>query len=211
MCATKQTPSWSRLNIHMDEQVLDSLVGPRTSNSNESSNGPASHNATGGSSLRIRRLLQGLADSGCPFQRGHFQLTAECPPGVAGGFDPERGIVLCTGTLVSRAHMEDTIAHELVHAYDQCTTRFDPMNCRHLACTEIRAASLSGDCRLATEWMRGNFGFKGAFEQCVRRRATLAVSMQPHCAANAAQMVDSVYGSCLADTQPFTASDLSDL
>ena len=46
------------------------------------------------------------------------------------------------------------------------------MNPRHLACTEIRAAALSGDCFLWKEWFnRLNFGLAGHQKVCVKRKA----------------------------------------
>lgn len=43
---------------------------------------------------------------------------------------------------------ELTLTHELVHAYDHCRAFVDWSNCVHHACSEIRAAHLSGDCRM---------------------------------------------------------------
>jgi hypothetical protein len=34
------------------------------------------------------------------------------------------------------------VIHELIHAYDICRAKVDWNNCRHYACTEIRASSL---------------------------------------------------------------------
>jgi hypothetical protein len=43
---------------------------------------------------------------------------------------------------------ELTLTHELVHAYDHCRAYVDWSNCVHHACSEVRAANLSGDCRM---------------------------------------------------------------
>ena len=32
---------------------------------------------------------------------------------------------------------DHTIAHELIHAYDQCRVKMDRSNCLHVACTEV--------------------------------------------------------------------------
>jgi inner membrane protease ATP23 len=43
------------------------------------------------------------------------------------------------------------MVHELIHAIDLCRTKMDPLNnCMHMACTEIRAENLSGEC----DWTR---------------------------------------------------------
>jgi inner membrane protease ATP23 len=41
-----------------------------------------------------------------------------------------------------------TLTHELVHAYDHCRAYVDWTNCVHHACSEVRAANLSGDCKM---------------------------------------------------------------
>jgi len=43
---------------------------------------------------------------------------------------------------------EMTLTHELVHAYDHCRAYVDWSNCVHHACSEVRAANLSGDCKM---------------------------------------------------------------
>ena len=68
----------------------------------------------------------------------------------------------------------------------------------------MRSASLSGDCHFKLELARGNWGFKGQHQQCVRRRAELSVAMNPHCGRLAAKAaVDSAFERCFADTAPF--------
>ena len=41
-----------------------------------------------------------------------------CPPTHAGGYSPSLGILLCQNRMMSKDHMEDALAHELVHAWD---------------------------------------------------------------------------------------------
>ena len=50
-----------------------------------------------------------------------------------------------------QAHVERTIQHELIHAYDHCRAEVDWKDCVHIACSEVRAASLSGDCACGKE------------------------------------------------------------
>ena len=66
-------------------------------------------------------------------------------------------MIICHNQLQAYADVESTLAHELVHAYDNC--RRPGMNwddCEQHACSEIRAANLSGDCTLMQEVLRGN-------------------------------------------------------
>lgn len=40
--------------------------------------------------------------------------------------------------------MEDTLAHELVHAFDHCRFKVDWGNLRHHACSEVRQGCFRG-------------------------------------------------------------------
>ncbi|KAJ3300464.1 Mitochondrial inner membrane protease atp23 [Borealophlyctis nickersoniae] len=97
------------------------------------------------------------------------------------------------------------MAHELIHAYDHCTANVDWGNPEHYACSEIRAASLSGDCKFTRELRRGNFSIAKHHQACVKRRAILALKQIPHCQGEgvAEDAVRSVWDSCFKDTAPF--------
>ncbi len=75
----------------------------------------------------------------------------------------------------------------------------------HHTCSEVRAASLSGDCNWFFEALRGNFGLKKQHQECVRRRAKLSIAMNPACGDNDQQLkaVDDCFEKCFADTAPF--------
>ncbi|GAA6057821.1 hypothetical protein JCM3770_004292 [Rhodotorula araucariae] len=131
-----------------------------------------------------------------------------CPPTMAGGFSSELGILLCQNRFMSRKHMEDALAHELVHAWDE--RRFKPKgkwgeDLRAHACTEIRAENLSGDCRFGREFTRRNWHFTKQHQACVRRRAILSVAANPNCKSpeEAERVVNEVFESCWPDTRPF--------
>ncbi|KAK5138416.1 Mitochondrial inner membrane protease atp23 [Meristemomyces frigidus] len=125
---------------------------------------------------------------------------------ASGGFDPETGIKLCANEFRNRGHLEDTLAHEMVHAYDHLRFKLDPYDLRHAACMEIRASTLSGECRWAREFFtRGQWGVTRQLQECVRRRAVLSVRNRPACKgeAQAEAVVDEVWGGCFGDTRPF--------
>lgn len=130
-----------------------------------------------------------------------------CPDWKSGGFHPGLGILLCANRTINKWHLEDTLAHELVHAYDN--TRFDVnwLDLKHHACSEIRASSLSGECRFWREFQRRGFGFTVAkgHQECVKRRATLSVQANPKCPdeQTAKRVVNEVWDSCFRDTRPF--------
>ncbi len=96
---------------------------------------------------------------------------------------------------------------EMVHAYDHLRFKVDWENdLRHAACTEIRASSLSGECRWLREFFtRGQRKLTQQHQECVRRRATLSVAGRPFCKddVQAAKVVNEVWDSCFADTRPF--------
>jgi inner membrane protease ATP23 len=63
-------------------------------------------------------------------------------------------IFLCQQHLVNEQHAHESLVHELIHAIDLCRTNMDPINnCIHMACTEIRAENLSGECNWTREIM----------------------------------------------------------
>lgn len=104
-----------------------------------------------------------------------------------------------------------SITHELVHAYDDCRAKVDWSNCKHIACTEIRSANLSGDCDFSAEMgrmpltMMGT-AWSGHQQQCVRRRAELSLRMHSQCAENARVTLESVWDQCYKDYAPFSSN-----
>ncbi|CAL3968700.1 unnamed protein product [Diplocarpon coronariae] len=123
-----------------------------------------------------------------------------------GGFSPDHGILLCANEISNRKQLEDTLAHEMVHAWDHLRWKVDWGDLRHAACTEIRASSLSGECRWTKEfWMRNNWKLTQQHQNCVRARAVQSVMNRPSCKndAQAVKVVNEVWDSCFADTRPF--------
>ena len=141
-----------------------------------------------------------------------FVTCAHCPDGAAtaGGYLPAHQLVVLCQQWVAQApgEVENTLVHEMVHAYDDARARMNWMDLTQHACTEIRAASLSGDCNFRRELDRNNINVTrigGAGARCVRRRAELSVAMHPECpdAATAAQAVARAWSTCYADKAPF--------
>lgn len=130
----------------------------------------------------------------------------KCDEMKSGGFHPKLGILLCQNKIYGKWHLEDTLAHEMVHAYDECRFNVDWSDLRHHACSEIRASTLSGECRMMNQIVRnGIFMFSKGLQNCVRRRATLSVRANPNCQSDeqAAKVVNEVFDSCFSDTRPF--------
>lgn len=140
------------------------------------------------------------------YARARRARPVETADARAGARGPCRApqMFLCENHLHSAAEVEETLVHELVHAFDYCRAHVDFHNGLHLACTEVRAANLSGECRLWKEMMRGYLGFVGHHRECVRRRAIKSVRAAcppPNCRPDEA--VETVFESCFADTQPY--------
>ncbi|KAL4442397.1 hypothetical protein ABPG77_004981 [Micractinium sp. CCAP 211/92] len=152
----------------------------------------------------VKFMLQKMEESGCGVGKEFIQVE-KCDAEVGGGFRPPDGVVICHNHLGTQEEINHALTHELVHAYDHCRAKnLDWTNCQHHACSEIRAAALSGDCNFKMELLRGNVALRGQFRKCVRRRAELSVSMNPFCKGpRAAAAVDAVFDGCLQDTAPF--------
>ncbi|XP_023369491.1 mitochondrial inner membrane protease ATP23 homolog isoform X2 [Otolemur garnettii] len=101
--------------------------------------------------------------------------------------------------------MNRVVTHELIHAFDHCRAHVDWFtNVRHLACSEVRAANLSGDCSLVNEIIRLRFGLKQHHQTCVRDRAVLSILAVRNISKEVAQKaVDEVFESCFNDHEPF--------
>ncbi|KAI1854852.1 hypothetical protein JX265_002491 [Neoarthrinium moseri] len=127
----------------------------------------------------------------------------------SGGFSPGHGILICANEVRDRKHLEDTLAHEMVHAWDHLRWKVDwagGKDLKHAACTEIRASMLSGECRWTKEAItRGNWTLTQQFQECVRKRAVQSVLARPACKddVQAVKVVNQVWDSCFADTRPF--------
>lgn len=79
----------------------------------------------------------------------------------SGGFSPNHGILLCANEIRDRKHLEDTLAHEMVHAWDHLRWKVDwvgDKDLKHAACTEVSLTPsiLGGLRREGNEWALTN-------------------------------------------------------
>jgi len=118
----------------------------------------------------LRFMAKHLAIIGCdPLAQGPSHLEPPivirtCSEQSAGGFGPghptnESGMLICSNHINSKKHLEDTFAHEMIHWWDHCRFQVNWDDLRHHACSEIRAANLSGDCGMSREIERREYGF----------------------------------------------------
>ncbi|GAB5365612.1 hypothetical protein AAMO2058_001072900 [Amorphochlora amoebiformis] len=163
---------------------------------------------------RVKFMIKSMAAFGCPIPQHDFIRCEREPPGgqlVTGAFDigddKERPkVILYANNLQPTTLSIHTIRHELVHALDYCKYDVDKENMKHVACTEVRAASLSGECDASIEFLRSysTMSFNNHHKRCVRRRS--AKSLQYSFDASEKQIkdtLDSVFNDCYADTSPF--------
>ncbi|XP_023066397.1 mitochondrial inner membrane protease ATP23 homolog isoform X2 [Piliocolobus tephrosceles] len=154
---------------------------------------------------RSHDLEAGVRPNSAVNKDRHFSCE-DCNGNVSGGFDASTSqIVLCQNNIHNQAHMNRVVTHELIHAFDHCRAHVDWFtNIRHLACSEVRAANLSGDCSLVNEIFRLHFGLKQHHQTCVRDRATLSILAVRNISKEVAKKaVDEVFESCFNDHEPF--------
>ncbi|KPI88281.1 hypothetical protein ABL78_2643 [Leptomonas seymouri] len=101
--------------------------------------------------------------------------------------------------------VERNIRHELIHAFDDARGIVESSDCLHQACSEVRAARLSGDCFVGQEMRKGRFNFFEGGQKCVRRLAVMAVERNPVCRGFSERAVDTVMPKCYSDYEPFAA------
>lgn len=153
----------------------------------------------------VKFMLDKLAEAGCTVGEDFIRVQ-QCNAKVGGGFRAPDGVIICHNHLASQEEINHALTHELIHAYDHCRAKdLDWCNCTHHACSEIRAASLSGDCNFKMEFLRGHYSIAKQHQNCVKRRALLSVQMNPYCqkTGQAEKAVEDAFDVCFADTAPF--------
>ncbi len=160
------------------------------------------------SNQSIRRLLTALSSHGCPFNfNRHFICEKSNGENLRGGFDRSTcQIVLYPENLHSFQEFCTIFQHELIHAYDYCRVQIDFTNPSHLACTEIRAASLTNQCSLFNHFSSSSrpFLLKNQHATCVRNRARESMEIRSNLSRqNLDQIINDVFLRCYHDTDPY--------
>lgn len=93
-----------------------------------------------------QKVMDSITALGCPLPADFF-VCRPCESDMFGGFmTPNKNtkpkIIMCENKSVDKQMFQSTVIHELIHAYDVCRSKFDVKDCKHRACTEIRASSL---------------------------------------------------------------------
>ena len=100
----------------------------------------------------VKFMLEKLQNLGCKVPEKFIRCAPCGGAEMIGHFDTndDLKVVVCEDILekyadtLGQRHVDRTIIHELVHAYDHCRAKVDWLNCYHHACSEVRAAHLSG-------------------------------------------------------------------
>lgn len=160
----------------------------------------------------VRYIFNTLYDKNINLQPYSLIQCIQCNVNMSGAmyYKPDNtiGIAMCENKLSTQSDFNVVLTHELIHTYDYITVENDIYNNPYThACTEIRAANLSGDCTYPRELRRGHiFSINNHHNQCVRRRALLSVASNPNSGPEyAEQYINSVWDKCIKDTQPFNS------
>jgi len=155
----------------------------------------------------VKSLLAGLRSQGCQFDVVRHLVCEPCQEGLAGGFDlAHNQIVLCTNQCRTEEQVTTLLAHELVHMYDQCVNKMDWTNLRHLACSEVRAASLA-HCQGPVSSALHDGGawtkVKSQHGECVKSKAARSVQLIKKCSKEEARVsVEEIFSKCYRDLEP---------
>ncbi|KAK7244231.1 hypothetical protein RIF29_39050 [Crotalaria pallida] len=154
----------------------------------------------------VRFLRKHLEKAGCAVGDNFFRAM-HCNPEMQaqGGYLPGGGVRVCSNYTQLQEQVDRVVTHELIVAFDHCrAANLDWNNCAHLACTEIRAGHLSGDCNFKRELLRGYMKLQGHEQECIRRRVMESLNAIPNCAGTAGKdSMEAVWNICYNDTQPF--------
>ena len=132
-----------------------------------------------------------------------------CDHFMEGAFK-ENEILLCANTLMRKSDFDNAMKRMLIKLYDQKrSSAYKSDNCKHLACTEVRAALFSSKCnpkeRTRFKFMSNNKTNKEkkvANEFCVKDLAIEHLKERSKCEDKADRYVDYIFEKCKADLAP---------
>ena len=117
--------------------------------------------------------------------------------------------MLCANTLTKQYDFDNAMKRQLIRLYDeQRSENYDCDNCKHLACTEVRAALFHSKCNPRQKSGFSKFGKVNqdkidANEFCMKDMATARLMEKEKCAPKAERFVSYVFDKCKADFAPF--------
>ncbi|OQV23914.1 putative Mitochondrial inner membrane protease ATP23-like protein [Hypsibius exemplaris] len=158
-------------------------------------------------SVPVKLLTEALSSVGCEFDISRHIACEQCDESVGGGFDTKNlQIVICQNVSTTEGKVTSVLAHEMIHAFDYCRMNADFTNVDHVACSEIRASTLT-HCSFLSALFQGAvtpWDFTNKHQDCVKIKATestMSALNVPFEVALAA--VEKVFPRCYADREPF--------
>lgn len=144
-----------------------------------------------------------------------------CDHFLEGAYIPaDNKIMLCANALMRRRDFDNAMKRMLIKMYDQSRSEnYKCDNCKHLACTEVRAALFNSTCnpkeRSRAKLMKGSSSKAKekllANEFCVRDLAITHLKEKTKCSAKADRYVDYVFEKCKNDMAPINSSKTNNL
>ena len=108
-----------------------------------------------------RRFLCPLFTHIFTFNYQTLTFFSPCDQSLSGGYDDQANqVIICSNNCKTPEKVEEILSHELVHMYDYCTANIDFSNPKHLACSEIRAATLTSCSKFTWDFWTFQ-GYKG--------------------------------------------------
>ena len=132
---------------------------------------------------------------------------------MQGAYIPEADqIVLCSNVLVEKTDFDDAMKRHLIRMYDfKRSENYSFDNCKHLACTEVRAALFHSQCNPSERSKMTRLRITGqsqarmdANEFCVKEKAIEYLSERHKCAEKSEKYINYVFEKCKTDTAPFS-------
>ncbi|KAG2379358.1 hypothetical protein C9374_007497 [Naegleria lovaniensis] len=115
--------------------------------------------------------------------------------------EPQKRIKLCCNRLAGIPELRRTLIHELVHSFDHCRLRKTRhVGCNFIACTEIRAYALGGQCDLPVDLAK----FDGNRDECIKYWATMSTIRN---CDNGVEAVERMFEKCHKDLSPFNLEE----
>lgn len=122
----------------------------------------------------------------------------------------EKQVILCANTLIEQKDFENALHRQLIKLYDDVrSTNYNFSNCKHLACSEVRAALFSHKCnssemrfsKLQTNTRRNEK--READNYWLKSVASESLKEKPLWAKHADEFIHSIFEKCSKDRSPF--------
>ena len=112
-------------------------------------------------------------------------------------------VVICSNKCQDLNKVTQILGHELVHMFDDCSTKIDWSDLRHLACSEVRAANLAHCLGPLSGFMRDGAPLLDGHAACVKAKASRSVQLVGKVSKEqAVSVVEQVFNKCYLDLEP---------